>query len=50
MNSDSEGLVKDALNDPGFHLKRRVIKKQFIRNNTILKKNIDVPIIRSHFD
>jgi hypothetical protein len=50
VNKDSDGLVKEAVNDPGFHLNRKVINMQFIKNNTRLKINTTVPTILSQSD
>lgn len=50
MNNDSEGLMNDALNDPGIHLKRSVMKKQFNKNRVTLKRKKVTPIILSHSD
>jgi hypothetical protein len=46
-NRDSEGLVKELLNDPGFHMNRKVIKKQFKTNSIKLKRNNITPITLS---
>jgi hypothetical protein len=50
MNRDSDGLVKERLRDPGFHLNRNVMKKQFMRNSTTLKRKNITPRIVNHSD
>jgi len=47
---DSEELVKEPRNDPGFHLNRNVIKKQLIRKRTKLKMKTITPNILSQSD
>jgi hypothetical protein len=47
-NKDSNWLINDALNDPGFHLNLNVKKMQFIENSIILKRKTVAPIILSH--
>lgn len=50
INKDSEGLVKEDLKDPGFHLNLKVIRTQFTKKSTILNRKMMTPIIRSHWD
>jgi hypothetical protein len=50
MNRDSDELVKDSLSDPGFHLNRNVMKKQFMTKSTTLKRKNITPMILNHSD
>jgi hypothetical protein len=50
VNKDSDGLLKEAVNDPGCHLNLNVMNIQFIKNSTRLKINTTVPTILSQSD
>jgi len=50
MNKDSDWFMNEALKDPGFHLNRKDIKKQFITNSTRLKIITTTPIILNQSD
>jgi len=48
IKSDSEGLMKDSVKDPGRNLNFMVMKTQFMMNRTRLNRNRITPMIRNH--
>jgi hypothetical protein len=49
-NNDSDGLVNEALKEPGFHLNLNVINVQFITKRNKLKMKKIVPTILNQSD